>query len=238
MSKRKAVFFDLDGTLTRMNLNDMFKDFYKEMEIHGVLQIFHKDFDTAVKIYNDAYFYSLEHVGTKSNADVFFEELQRKYGIKRSVIEPAMDNFFENDFHNTGRLCEPHTLQREIIDTLKQKGYRLILATFPCFPESASQIRLKWAGLDLSDFEYNTHYYNCKYYKPAKEYYDDILKNTNLQPGECIMVGNDVKQDMCTADWGFEVFLLTGYQIGENTQNYREGNLAQLLKYARELPRV
>ena len=238
MNNKKAVFFDLDGTLTRMDLGVMFEDFYRQMYKHGVLKIFHQDKEKAISIYQNAFFYSVENCGEERNGDVFFNHLEEKYSIRRNIIEPAMDDFFANDFYETGKLCEPPTFQNEIIRELKKKGYRLVLATYPCFPEVASKVRLKWAGVDIEDFEYNTHYYNCRYYKPSKEYYKDILRDISLKAEECIMVGNDMKQDMCTAEMGFDVFFLKGYHIGENDKNYKEGDLKQLLEYAKSLPKV
>ena len=55
-----------------------------------------------------------------------------------------------------------------------------------------------------------------------------------LNPSECIMVGNDVGEDMIAATLGLDVFLVTDYLIntkGLDTSNYPQGDLNDLLNY-------
>ena len=93
---------------------------------------------------------------------------------------------------------------RQTVDILKQKGYRLVLATNPLFPPVATNQRVAWAGLSPHDFEYISYYDNSSYCKPSPKYYHEILDALQLRADECYIVGNDTKEDMSAMALGFE----------------------------------
>ena len=41
----------------------------------------------------------------------------------------------------------------QTVRKLKELGYRVALATTPMFPSIATESRIRWAGLELEDFE-------------------------------------------------------------------------------------
>ena len=47
--------------------------------------------------------------------------------------------------------------------------------------------------------------------KPNPRYYADILAEIGLRGEDCLMVGNDTKEDLVAAELGFDTFLLEGY---------------------------
>ncbi len=108
----------------------------------------------------------------------------------------------------------------------------MVLATNPVFPATAVYSRINWAGLDPSDFEIITTYENSCGCKPNLKYYSDIEKKLNLEPCECLMVGNDVKEDMVSKSIGMDVFLLTDCMInydGEDIAQYKNGSFTELI---------
>ncbi len=68
---------------------------------------------------------------------------------------------------------------------------------------------MRWAGLDPADFEYLTSYENSRYCKPNPAYYTEICEKLRLSPSDCIMVGNDAREDLAARKAGLDVFLLT-----------------------------
>ena len=62
---------------------------------------------------------------------------------------------------------------------------------------------------------YTPYQYAC-YCKPNLNYYRDILRQLNVNDEECLMVGNDVSEDMVAAELGMKVFLLTDCVINKN----------------------
>ena len=134
--------------------------------------------------------------------------------------------------------CGFHPGAKEVVETVKQKGLMAVLATNPLFPAVATKARMGWAGLSPEDFVYYTTYENSSYCKPNLKYYEMILEEIGVKPQECLMVGNDVQEDMIAEKLGMEVFLLTDCLINSKEQDisgYPKGGFAELLEYIRGL---
>ena len=90
---------------------------------------------------------------------------------------------------------------------------------------------MRFAGVDLRDVDYITSYENSHYCKPNIEYYSEILREINCSADECLMVGNDVDEDMIAERLGFRVFLLTDCMInlsGKDISRYARGGFDEL----------
>ena len=108
------------------------------------------------------------------------------------------------------------------------------LATNPLFPSVATQTRIRWAGLEPEDFELITTYENIRFCKPNPDYYVEILKRLGVKAKNCLMVGNDVGEDMVARDLGIQVFLLTNCLInksGADIGQYQNGGFDALRDY-------
>ena len=73
--------------------------------------------------------------------------------------------------------------------------------------------------------------------KSNPSYYLEITSRLNVAPEECLMVGNDVTEDMAAKSAGMEVFLLTDCLInreGKDIAQYRHGDFDRLLGFLRE----
>ena len=89
-----------------------------------------------------------------------------------------------------------------------KEHYRLILATNPLWPLAVVEFRLGIAGIHSSQFEFITHAENMSSCKPNLEYYQELLEKLNLNPTECLMIGNDEKKDGPARRVGVEVVLI------------------------------
>ena len=61
----------------------------------------------------------------------------------------------------------------------------------------------------------------------------EILDKINVTATECMMIGNDVSEDMISSQLEMKVFLLTENLINknnENINNYSHGNFDDLIK--------
>jgi FMN phosphatase YigB (HAD superfamily) len=102
------------------------------------------------------------------------------------------------------------------------------------FPRIAVEKRLGWAGLHPADFDLITTYENAFHSKPNPLYYADILRAIDCEAADCLMVGNDVDEDMAAGSIGIQVFLLTDYLInrqGKDIAAYPHGKLEDLIRY-------
>ena len=231
-----TIFFDLDGTLLPMD-QDVFLKAYMgglaaKLAPHGyepnhLIKSIWKG--TAAMVMND---------GSLRNEDVFWNAFSAIYGRDTKADEPIFRNFYENEFQNVAKSCGFHPLAAQVIQELKAMGKTLVMATNPLFPDIATLSRTKWAGLDPKDFVHITTYENSHYCKPNPNYYLDILKKLELNAEECLMVGNDVKEDMVCATLGMKVFLLTDCIINKENldiSRYPQGGFPELLNFIRSL---
>ncbi len=111
-------------------------------------------------------------------------------------------------------------MQKKCVDFAKENGYKVIAATNPIFPKPATYKRLEWAGLNPEDFEYITVYDNSSSCKPNLLYFKDLCEKCGISPKESLMVGNDVDEDLCSAELGFDTFLITDCIINRNDKDY------------------
>lgn len=121
-----------------------------------------------------------------------------------------------------------------IVRSLKEKNIRVVLATNPVYPSVATENRIRWAGLQPDDFEYFTTYENSHYCKPNLDYYREIMDKLHLNPEECLMVGNDVDEDMIAEQLGMKVFLLTDCLINKAEKDisvYPRGDFQDLISF-------
>ena len=118
---------------------------------------------------------------------------------------------------------------------VRNSGKMAVLATNPLFPHTATENRMRWAGLKPEDFSFYTTYENSRYCKPNPKYYEEILQKLNLKPEECIMVGNDLEEDILpTEKLGMQGFLLTDCLINKEDKDisgYLQGDFTELIQY-------
>ncbi len=232
----KAVLFDLDGTLLPMDQDIFVKAYFggisKKLAARGY------EADHLIKSIWKGTEAMIKNDGVGTNEEVFWSCFKEIYGEKVLEDEPYFDEFYRTDFDKVKDVCGNTTDAKDIVDFLKGRGIRVVLATNPIFPSVATQCRIRWAGLQPEDFEHYTTYENSRYSKPNPKYYEAIANKLNLKPEECIMVGNDVGDDMVAEKIGMHVFLLTDNLINKGNQdisNWRNGGYKELKDYLNEM---
>lgn len=172
--------------------------------------------------------------GKKTNETAFWNTFTEIYGEQARLDEPYFDAFYLEDFDKIQSSCGYTPKALKTVEWTKNSGLRVVLATNPIFPAIATKKRIRWAGLDESDFELITTYENSKYCKPNLNYYLDIINELHVLPSECLMVGNDVCEDMVAEKLGIKVFLLTDYLInkqGTDISVYPQGTFNDLTDF-------
>lgn len=228
----KAVFFDLDGTLLPMDMDVFIKSYFGA--ISQKLAQYGYDPKELVSVIWQGTGAMIKNDGKKTNEEVFWDTFVSFYGEDKLKDTVHFDKFYVENFDDLKSVCGFNPKAAETVNELKSKNLRLILATNPLFPSMATEKRTRFAGLEPEDFEFFTSYENIGYCKPNPKYYEDILKRTCLNAEDCLMVGNDVGDDMIAENLGFKVFLLTDCLINntdEDINKYPNGNFDDLLKY-------
>ncbi len=224
-----TVLFDLDGTLLPMDQDIFVKDYLGRIAAKLAPQGYDPKLlvdtiwrGTAAMVKND---------GSQTNEDAFWAYAASVHGEKIIRDKHFFDEFYEEEFDKIKASCGFHPAAAQIIRDLKARGIRMALATNPIFPARATQWRMAWAGLQPEDFELYTTYENSRHCKPNPEYYRDVLAHLQVQPEQCLMVGNDVGEDMIAQKLGMQVFLLTDCLInktGADISQYPHGNFEDL----------
>ncbi len=230
--KTKAILFDLDGTLLPMDLEVFTKAYFKGL----AKKLAPCGYDPKVLI--DAVWAGtgsmIKNNGSRTNEQVFWDKFAEIFGEQSKKDIDKFEEFYKVEFQEIKNLCGFNPQSAQVIKILKEKGFRLVIASNPIFPEIATKSRMEWAGLNVNDFEYITTYENSSYSKPNPNYYLEIMNKLGLQPEECLMIGNDVREDMVAKEIGIKVFLLTDCLINKEDKDisiYPNGNFYDLIKY-------
>lgn len=232
-----TVLFDLDGTLLPINQYDFFHGYMHEISKKFVkFGIEPEKLMNALQAGTKA---MIQNDGHQTNETRFWDVFVNLMGEEILALKPEFELFYTNEFNNVSKTAMPNPLAQQGISILKEKGYAVIAATNPVFPEIATKQRIRWAQINPDDFSLITTYENSCYGKPNLEYYRMILKKVDREASDCLMVGNDVDEDMCVSDLGMETFLLTDYLLNRNNKDlssYRKGNFETLIDYLTSLP--
>ncbi len=232
----KVVLFDLDGTLLPMDQDIFVKAYFggivKKAESYGYEA---SDLINTIMAGTTA---MVNNRGTKTNEQIFWDFYENRYGKDALKDKVIFDKFYENEFELVKKVCGYNSQAKVCVDVMKKMGYRIALATNPIFPEIATKARVRWAGFNIEDFETFTSYENSRRCKPSLDYYRDVISNLSVYPEECLMVGNDVEEDMVAEQLGMKVYLLTDCLINNHNKDiskYPNGNFDDLMDYIKSI---
>lgn len=231
-----TILFDLDGTLLPMDQDVFVKDYFGRI----AAKLAQQGYDpkklvetiwrgTGAMVKND---------GSKTNEEAFWEFALSVYGDQILKDKRFFDEFYEEEFDKIKAVCGYHPAAAQVVHSLKEKGLCVALATNPIFPARATQWRIQWAGLKPDDFAMYTTYENSRYCKPNLDYYRDVLTQLDVSAEECLMVGNDVSEDMIAEQLGMNVFLLTDCLINKEQKNidaYPNGSFDDLITHIEKI---
>ena len=237
-----TVLFDLDGTLLPLSQDVFIETYFQELTKKFIT--LGLDAEKSIRAVWSGTKAMLKNDGAMNNATRFWKEFSSFYGgleDRLANIEAETDRFYENEFNRVQSIVAPTDVPAKLISSLKSKGYTVVLATNPLFPQQAVASRLGWIGLTLEDFALHTDYQNARFCKPNPGYYRDIFTALGVQPEQCLMVGNTVLEDMCAAGLGCGTYLVTDYlenPEGEDYFMYSQGTLLDFAAWAEQLPRI
>ena len=235
--KIDAVLFDLDGTLLPMDQDTFVKTYFEKLAAKMATVGYAPQalIDTILA----GIVAMVKNDGRETNETVFWEVFAARFGEEKCLADkPSFEQFYREDFQTVQAVCGFQPAAKDLIQTLKSRGVRVVLATNPVFPAIATESRIRWAGLQPTDFEWYTTFENSRFCKPNPAYYDEILKNLHLNPSSCLMVGNDVGEDMVAEKCGMATFLLTDCLInktGGDISVYPHGDFSRLAQYLDEV---
>lgn len=234
----KAILFDLDGTLLPMD-NDKFIEAYVKLLAKTAMGWGYDPKKMTEGLWKGT-MGMMKNDGQCPNAQIFWQIFNEQMGMDTTADIEKFDAFYSNEYHQIRGLTEENPLAREAIETAREKAELVIIATSPLFPACGVTTRMGWVGLDYEEFPLVTNYENCHYCKPNPEYYMEILRRFDLDPKDCLMVGNDVDEDIIpTKGLGMKTFLITDCLINRKEKSMEEadahGTFRDMIDYLKKL---
>ena len=231
-----TILFDLDGTLLPLD-HDAF--------MHGYFDLFGKhcaslgyDVEKAIAgMFAGMKAMIFEGEGSSTNKECFDRAFSSESGIDSESFNARFVPFYSEEFHQLESAATRSERAIEVVEYLTKKGYELVLATAPLFPWQATHARIRWAGLEPSLFKTITTYEHCRYTKPHLSYYENVLEEIGRKAEECLMVGNDVAEDMVALQLGMSTYLVTDCLIncrGASIEGLRSGSFHDFQLFCKE----
>ena len=235
--KKTTVLFDLDGTLIGMNQDEFIRLYF-----HAILgKLTELGYDKALmyEALEKAIRATKRNDGSVTNEMRFWQTFDEAAGGASKDLCDALVSFYSNEFIRVLEgSCYPYPRALEIVNTARAKGLCVILATNPLFPAIATHARIRLGGMSPDDFDYITAYENSSYCKPSPGYFRELLDKLGISPEECVMIGNDTKDDFAAHALGIPVFILTDGLInqgGVDLAEYPHGGFDDLISYIRSI---
>ncbi|MCT8975439.1 HAD family hydrolase [Clostridium sp. CX1] len=233
-----TILFDLDGTLLSMDMILFEKLYFRELTdtFSDIMEPekFAKNIWESTKA-------MVKNTEFRTNEEVFMEDFGKRLEADISVLKNRFDEFYDTRFLNVREAVHNIESIKESVKILKEKGYKIVVATNPMFPAKAIYHRIRWAGFDPEEFSYISTFETNHYCKPQLKYYEEILKDIEKSPVECLMVGNDVQEDLVAKNLGMKTYLITDNMLHRTEDaiitDYK-GNYEEFFQFVKELPKA
>ena len=232
----KYIFFDMDGTLLPMDAATFAKVYFKvltkKMLPHGYEP---EDLINGINAgitamqYND---------GSRRNQEIFWDHFVKVTGERVLADRPLFDEFYAVDFQRISSSCGYDPEAKRTVRLCKELGYHVVVATEPIFPLTAMESRLRWAGIEPGEMDFITSYETSGYCKPDLGFFQELLDRFHITADECVMIGNDVGEDMPAGELGMKTFLLTDCLINKKNADinrWEHGGYNKLQSWIRAL---
>lgn len=205
-----VLLIDLDGTLLDNSMESFLPAYLQALSAHLAAHTEPKRMVKTLLAGTDAMARNLRPDRTLKETfdEVFFPAL----GLDREAVQPAIDEFYVNDFPKLQSVTRPIAGALAVVDAALARGWQVVIATNPLFPALAIQHRLDWAGLTpvLDKMALVTSYNTFHFAKPHPECLLECLAQLGWPEGPVVMVGNDLENDIaCARQAGLASFWIT-----------------------------
>ena len=233
-----TILFDLDGTLLPMDTNAFTESYFMELAYAFKDLIKGEELGRNIWASTKA---MVENVEDRVNEEVFMEDFAKRIDGDIEEYQKRFDEFYDTRFLNVKSTVSESEYIKKSVELLKEKGYNLVIATNPLFPRKAILHRINWAGLKPEDFSYISSYEKNHFCKPQIKFYEEILKDIGKRAEECLMVGNDVQEDLVAGKLGIKTYLIKDnllHRTKEDIKTDYEGSYEDFYNYACSLPKI
>lgn len=221
-----TLLFDLDGTLLPVG-----PDFFAVDYPEAVAPYFKHIIEPAA--FKEVLFKStFDMINNRDpqllNIDAFGISFQRRAGYSWKRVWPVFERFYNEEFPKLQTLVPESKVARSIVEACVSQGWEIVVATNPVFPEVAIRERMKWCGIEDFPWEFITTIDDMHFCKPHIEYYQEIIDRLGLVPSNCVMIGNDMQEDMVAGKLGIKTIFIEDFCI--DREDGGQGKDSNILK--------
>lgn len=222
----RAILFDLDGTLSFMD-NEKFMRNYVGLLAPRFSHLYPPD-KFAKQLMRSTDVMVREPKPGRTNLQTFFDDFCRVLSLSFSVLWPIFEEYYEHDFPNLKYLVKPNPEGNKAVETAIQQGYTVAVAANPVMPLSAIKERIRWAGFSPELFKAIPSIETFHFCKPHPGFFEEAAKHLEVEPAQCLMVGNHPVEDLAARHTGMKTFLNSEVMDGVETDY--AGGLADLTR--------
>ena len=117
------------------------------------------------------------------------------------VIDRVIAQFYAEIFPQLRSITRPRPHAVQLVEQAFSRGYRVAIATAPLFPRTAILQRISWAGFTPEKYPFAIipSFETFHFAKPNPAYLAELLAQMGWPEGPAIMLGDDLKMDILTA---------------------------------------
>ncbi len=232
----KAILFDMDRTLLPMDEELFIKTYFgglaRKLCPLGIEK------DPLIAAIWKATGAMIKNDGSHTNDEVFWKVFAEETGREVTSYIEASDAFYQKEFYEVKAVTSENPLATEAVKAAREAADKVVLASQPIFPMAAQLARASFVGLKEEDFDLVTAYETESYAKPNPKYYGAICERLGVEPKDCLMIGNDEKEDMFAAKAaGLNCYLVTDYINAREDYPWDgpKGTFADMIEMLKEL---
>ena len=186
----KAILFDLDDTLLGCSMDTFFPAYVQSLTRYVAHLISPEVLQAELMRATGAM--DANDGSGPTNEEAFAAVFYPAVGYEPHELKPIFERFYREEFPKLRALTHPRPAARLLMDWSFTRGLQVAIATNPFFPRSAVEQRLEWAGVPVTEFDYDliTTYETMHATKAHPAYYHEILTRLGRKPHECLMVGD------------------------------------------------
>jgi len=229
----KAILFDLDGTLLDINMEIFLQHYFAEM----MQKAREWGYQEVKKLAEQVYLSTDVMIADRSstlNEESFMAHFLAAWAHPEQDTRDFFDAFYSQAYPRLHPYCKPLPGVPEMMQCIFDRGFKVVIATNAVFPLTAIKQRLDWGGIGHFPYSLITSYEVMHYCKPHLEFYREICEKIGVQPEECLMVGNDVGEDLPAGQTGMKTYLVEDQLIDKGESNLTpdwRGTLSDLMRF-------
>jgi FMN phosphatase YigB (HAD superfamily) len=161
------------------------------------------------------------NTGQETNHELLVHLIAEHLGSDDASIDARLRRLAGSGFPLLQRCFYPQPGVPELVDELAARGLRQVITTNPLWPLDTALARLTWGRIDATRFTFIASGESMSRSKPQVDYYQELLRLVGVHPGECVMIGDDARNDGPASALGIPVYLLNaanGFDCGAGAE--------------------